>query len=81
MFTLAIERARESHEAAERAEVAERVRAAVERAGVTKAEFAALVGTSASRLSTYLTGKVVPSAALLVRMERTAESTATTSVE
>ena len=41
---------------------------------VTKAEFAAAVGTSASRLSTYLNGKVTPSAALLVRIERTANS-------
>ena len=74
LFTLAIEGAREAHGAAERAEVAERVRAAVSRAGVTKAEFAASVGTSASRLSTYLSGKVMPSAALLVRIERTADS-------
>ena len=51
-----------------------RVRAAVERAGVTKAEFASAVGTSASRLSTYLSGKVIPSAALLMRIERTANS-------
>jgi hypothetical protein len=31
---------------------------------------AARIGTSASRLSTYVTGKVTPSAALLVRMRR-----------
>ena len=73
LFALAVEKAREAHEAAERAEVVQRIRAAVERAGVTKAEFAASVGTSASRLSTYLSGKVVPSAALLVRIERTAD--------
>lgn len=46
------------------------MRAAVEHSGLTNAEFAALVGTSASRLSTYLSGKVTPSAALLVRIER-----------
>jgi hypothetical protein len=74
LFTLAIERARKEAERADRAEVAARVGAAVERSGVTKAEFAALVGTSASRLSTYLNGRVIPSAALLVRIERTAES-------
>ena len=73
LFALAIERARADAELADRADAAARVRAAVERAGVTKAEFAALVGTSASRLSTYLNGKVVPSAALLVRIERTAD--------
>ena len=74
LFALALERAREEVESADRAEVVARVRAAVERSGVTKAEFAALVGTSASRLSTYLSGKVTPSAALLMRMERTANS-------
>ena len=50
-----------------------RVRSAVQRSGMTKAQFAASVGTSASRLSTYLSGKVVPSAALLMRIERTAD--------
>lgn len=74
LFALAIERARKSREFAERTEVAERVQAAVARSGVTQAEFAVSVGTSASRLSTYLSGKVVPSAALLVRMERAADS-------
>ncbi|MXV85896.1 MAG: helix-turn-helix transcriptional regulator [Acidimicrobiales bacterium] len=73
LFALAIEHARTEAERAERAHVAARVRAAVERAGTTKAEFAASVGTSASRLSTYLNGKVTPSAATLVRIERTAE--------
>jgi len=74
LFALAIERARKQAERADRADVAARVQAAVERAGKTKAEFAASVGTSASRLSTYLNGKVTPSAALLVRIERTADS-------
>ena len=76
LFTLAIEKARQEIEGADRAVVAARVRAAVEQSGVTKAEFASLVGTSASRLSTYLSGKVMPSAALLVRIERTANSLA-----
>jgi len=74
LFALAIEHARKQAQRADRAEVAARVRAAVERTGKTKAEFAAAVGTSASRLSTYLNGKVTPSAALLVRIERTADS-------
>ena len=72
MFTLAIERARIDVENADRAEVATRVRKAVTGSGLTNNEFARLVGTSASRLSTYLSGKVTPSAALLVRMERAA---------
>lgn len=70
LFALAIEHARAVSEEEDRAEVAARVRAAVERSGLTNAEFARLVGTSASRLSTYLSGKVTPSAALLLRMER-----------
>lgn len=72
IFRLAIDRARQNAEQDERAEVAARVRRAIERSGMTNAEFARLIGTSASRLSTYATGKVVPSAAMLVRIERTA---------
>ena len=70
LFALAIERARDDADRAAKAEVAARVRAAVNRSGLTNADFAELVGTSASRLSTYLNGKVTPSAALLVRIER-----------
>ena len=33
--------------------------------GLTRAEFASAIGTSTSRLSTYLNGKVTPSAGLL----------------
>jgi hypothetical protein len=70
LFRMAIDRAREDMEQAERAEVASRVRAAVARSGMTRARFAEEVGTSASRLRTYLSGKVTPSAAMLVRIER-----------
>ncbi len=73
LFALAIERARQDAVRADRADVAARVRAAVERTAMSKAEFAASVGTSAPRLSTYLSGKVTPSAALLMRIERTAD--------
>lgn len=72
LFSLAIERARRDAEQADRAEVATRVRDAVSRSGLTNREFARLVGTSASRLSTYLSGKVTPSAAMLVRIDRAA---------
>jgi len=72
LFRLAVERAREQVEQDARDEVAARVRAAVERSGLTSAQFAALVGTSASRLSTYASGRVTPSAAMLVRIERAA---------
>lgn len=74
LFRLAIEAARTDAAAQERAEVAERVRAAITRSGLTAAQFAALVGTSASRLSTYATGRFTPSAAMLVGMERPAGS-------
>jgi hypothetical protein len=69
-----IERARARAESSERAEVARRVAGLVARSGLTRQAFADRMGTSASRLSTYLTGRVVPSAALLVRMERVASS-------
>lgn len=72
LFELAIERARMRAEEAERAEVAQRVRAAIAASGMTAAQFAETVGTSASRLSTYANGKVSPSAAMLVRIERAA---------
>ena len=47
---------------------------AIERSGLTAAQFAEVAGTSASRLSTYATGRVTPSAAMLVRIERLAGS-------
>jgi hypothetical protein len=72
LFALAIESARVDVEQSDRAEVAARVRDAVNRSGLSNREFARLVGTSGSRLSTYLSGKVTPSAAMLVRIERAA---------
>lgn len=76
LFALAVERARADAEQADREEVASRIRQAVSRSGRTRGEFARLVGTSASRLSTYCSGKVTPSAAMLVRIERAAGSAA-----
>ncbi len=72
LFRLVIDRARADADRSDRDEVAVRVRDAVERSGLTKAEFASSIGTSASRLSTYLSGSVTPSAALLLRIERAA---------
>ena len=57
-------------DAAEKAEVADRVRKAITHSGLTSAQFANEVGTSASRLSTYATGSVTPSASMLIRIER-----------
>lgn len=69
-FERAISRAREASEASERAAVAAEVDRLVRESGLSRIEFASRIGTSASRLSTYVTGKVTPSAALLVRMRR-----------
>ncbi len=68
-----IDRARADAVADERAAVARRVQELIERSGLTRDRFAREIGTSRSRLSTYASGKVVPSAALMVRMERVAE--------
>jgi len=62
--------ARQEVAAAERAAVAREVAELVENSGLSRAEFATRVGTSTSRLSTYITGKVTPSAALMLRMRR-----------
>lgn len=65
----AIARARKRADDRAREEVSRRLGALVAESGFTAAEFAARLGTSPSRLSTYLSGKVMPSAALLVRAE------------
>ncbi len=68
-----LNRARERAEAEEGATVAAEIQEAVQRSGLTRREFASRIGTSASRLSTYLSGKVVPSATLMVRIRRVAD--------
>ena len=68
----AIARARARAVASEADEVVTRIRSAQKASGLSAKEFAAEVGTSASRMSTYLSGRVTPSAAMLVRMERLA---------
>lgn len=68
-----VARAREAAEASEREAVAVEVAALIDASGLSRAEFASSIGTSTSRLSTYATGRVIPSAALLVRMRRVAE--------
>jgi DNA-binding transcriptional regulator YiaG len=72
MMERVIAAARQAAEASERQAVAKDVRRLIRKSGLSQAEFASLIGTSASRLSTYATGKVTPSAALLVRMQRAA---------
>ncbi|HEY7857589.1 MAG TPA: helix-turn-helix transcriptional regulator [Candidatus Nanopelagicales bacterium] len=73
LFGLVLTRARSDRERVERDAVAARVRAAVASSGLTQFELASRIGTSASRLSTYATGKVVPSATMLLRIERASE--------
>ncbi|HEY7822297.1 MAG TPA: helix-turn-helix transcriptional regulator [Acidimicrobiia bacterium] len=68
LFRLAIERARQKAEEDERVAVAQSVRAAIASSGLTAAQFAERIGTSASRLSTYARGSVTPSAHMLLRM-------------
>ena len=70
LFEGVIDRARALAIESERAEVASEVKRLVIDSGLTQQAFADRIGTSRSRLSTYVSGKVVPSAALVVRMRR-----------
>ena len=67
-----VARARRLAMDSERDTVASEVRDLVGRSGLSKQDFADRIGTSRSRLSTYMSGKVMPSAALMVRMRRVA---------
>lgn len=72
----ALARARERAEASERAVIAAEIGEAVRRSGLSRADFASRIGTSSSRLSTYVSGKVIPSATLMLRIQRVADTTA-----
>lgn len=69
----AIDRARRQAEERERRTVADEVADLVARSGMSMADLAQRVGTSRSRLSTYRSGKVVPSATMLHRLRTTVE--------
>lgn len=69
-----VSRARRQASDAERAEVASEIRRLIDRSGLSRQEFAERIGTSRSRLSTYSSGKVVPSASLMVRIRRVARA-------
>ena len=71
-----VERARRLTAESERSEVAAEVRSLVSDSGLSQHDFADRIGTSRSRLSTYMSGKVTPSAALMVRMRRVARNCA-----
>ncbi|MHB1975210.1 MAG: helix-turn-helix domain-containing protein [Acidimicrobiales bacterium] len=75
LFVEAITQARARAVAREQQAVAAEIRDLVARSGLSRAEFAERIGTSASRLSTYLSGKVTPSASLLVRMQHLVQRT------
>lgn len=68
-----LRRAREQAERDERAAIADGIREAVRRSGLNRTVFASRIGTSASRLSTYISGKVTPSATLMLRINRVAD--------
>ncbi len=71
--TTVIERARQEMAEAEREQVAGEIRELVARSGLSRQQdFALRLGTARPRLSTYLSGKVAPSATLMVRMRRIA---------
>lgn len=65
-----ITRARARAEQREREQVATEVRQVLDASGLSRAECASRLGTSPSRLSTYATGKVTPSATFMVRLRR-----------
>jgi DNA-binding transcriptional regulator YiaG len=68
LLTAVIERARQDTADAEREQVAGEVRDLVARSGLSRQDFALRLGTSRSRLSTYMAGKVTPSATLMLRI-------------
>lgn len=73
LMEILIARARARAERAERDAVAAEVRQAITESGLTRTEFASRIGTSTSRLSTYATGKVTPSATMMVRIRQVAQ--------
>lgn len=73
LMTDAIAGARARAAQGERVAVAAEITRLVTGSGLSRAEFAARIGTSPSRLSTYLAGRVTPSAAMLMRMRRVSD--------
>jgi hypothetical protein len=69
-----VSRARLEAADSERGEVASEIRKLVDDSGLPRQDFADRIGTSRPRLSTYISGKVMPSASLMVRMRRVARS-------
>lgn len=65
---------RTRQEQRERDAIAREIRRLVAISGLTQRQFAAQIGTSPSRLSTYVNGRVIPSAAMLLRIRRVAHA-------
>ncbi|HVK27489.1 MAG TPA: helix-turn-helix transcriptional regulator, partial [Nocardioides sp.] len=65
-----VEQCREWCRDQERDQVAREIRHLVAVSGSSQREFASRIGTSPSRLSTYVRGTVTPSAAMLLRIQR-----------
>ena len=76
LMTSVIKGARAQAQDEDKAAVAARVRELVSFSGLTRRAFVDAVGTSATRLSTYCTGSITPSPALVWRVERTFASRA-----
>jgi len=72
LLTSVIESARQEAACAEREQVAGEIRDLVARSGLSRQDFALRLGTSRPRLSTYMSGRVTPSAALMLRIRRIA---------
>ncbi len=72
LFEGVIKSARHRAETYERETVAAELRELVTRSGLSQADFARRIGTSASRLSSYVNGGVVPAATLVVRARQVA---------
>jgi DNA-binding transcriptional regulator YiaG len=77
LLTAVVERARTDAVGAEREQVAAEIRHLVAQSGLSKQDFALRLGTSRPRLSTYMSGKVTPSATLMLRMRRVSLQTQT----
>lgn len=69
----AIKYYRDQSERHDRQLVAREIRRLVAMSGLSQRQFAALCGTSAPRLSTYVNGLVTPSASMMVRFTRASE--------
>jgi transcriptional regulator with XRE-family HTH domain len=72
LLTTVIECARLDAADDEREQVAGEIRDLVIRSGLSQQDFSLRLGTSRPRLSTYMSGKVTPSASLMLRIRRVA---------